>query len=161
MIHAIRGERGKDRGRSVAPVSRRLMSGLCMPVAGLLDTVRTVPDTVAVASSMSVSMPIRRRGRASGSLSGRRPSDMGATKSDLIPGAELDRASRPSADFRREIRVRFGSSHGSYPAFLLTCWFFRVDVARGGRRLLRRFFLGCSQSPLFNGARLEVNTPRA
>jgi hypothetical protein len=125
LIHAIRVEVGKDRGRSVAPVCRRRRLMLGFPrvsvatvsdaVAGLVHTVRTVPDTVA----SSMSMPVRRRVRARRSLSGRRPSDMGATKSDVIPVAELDRASWPFA-FRRDIRVRFGSFLHFDPAFLLS-----------------------------------------
>jgi len=108
MIDAIASELGKDRGRSVGPVCRRrgLMRGLeCMPV-GLR------------------SGSVRRRGRMT-VASVRRlfacpcPANMAWAKSDPISGTELGFASRSFADFWRDIRVRFGSFHGSYPAFRL------------------------------------------
>jgi hypothetical protein len=92
----------------------------------------------------------------------RLPANVCSTSAACVLRAQLDGASRSSANpFRRGSWMSFGSFHGSYPAFLLTCWFFRVEVARGRRRLFRSFSPGVALTLLLDRAGNSVFAPRA
>ena len=127
LIDAIRGELGKDRGRSVAPIFRRydvLMGLECMPVRAFSDAVACLLDTVRLlCGSIRCSVgAVRAHGRmpVAGARGTVLPANVWSTPAACVRGAELDRASRSSTNlFRRGSRIRFGSLHSSHPAFRL------------------------------------------
>jgi hypothetical protein len=123
LIDAIRGEIGKDRGRSVAPDRRR-----GVPVAAVRLLRRSICCSVYAVRALG-RMPVASARAAI------LPANVCSTPAACVRGAELDGASRSSANaFRRGNRICFGSFHSSYPAFLLAS---RVLIARVWRRILK------------------------
>ena len=102
---------------SVTGRRRDIVRGLeCVPVAAIVLAVRfrSIATSRVGAVRACDRMPVA---GDRGTFPWRFPVKVGGALPAPVCRAELDRAFRLRADFRRDIRVCFGSVHGSYPAF--------------------------------------------